>query len=280
MDAVVWNPITGCSKISAGCQNCWAETRWEKLSDMRRSIFYRRNFNDVKCHHERLIEPFLLVDPTVITVCDISDLFHEKVEDEYISAIFAVMAHNSKHTFVISTKRIERAVGYFKRFTKCNKKQVAESLRSSLQYYLHPFLEDCETFALNLAPPIHWPLPNVKIGVSVENQSTADERIPLLLQTPAVERFLCIKPLIGPISLPEGGLFGSVEIGEEKGENARPCRIEWIKSLKDQCDALSIKTEFSLSKEKQKFLAEEPCPATSLSFFQQNAGAEPFRAQL
>lgn len=207
-----WNPVTGCTKISEGCRNCYAE-------GIAKRFWGERKFTDVQCHPERLSEPAKLKKPSRIFVNSMSDMFHHYIPYEFIKDIWSVMLANQQHTFVILTKRADR---------------MAETVDLLLR----------DGFGV---------LPNVWIGVSVENQQAADERILLLLQTPAAVRFVSCEPLLVPVNL---GLLGTIPhsdpyslvyqklnwviCGGESGTRARPMHPNWARSLRDQCQEASV----------------------------------------
>jgi protein gp37 len=170
-----------------------------------------------------------------------SDLFHENVEFAHIVAIFRVMAIAQHHTFQILTKRPQRMLEVMN--------LLPEALKTIFPAEKHPEVN---------APG--WPLPNVWLGVSVENQRAADERIPLLLQTPAAVRFLSCEPLLGPVDLKpylepyirtkhDGSKRGTVWadpgidwiiVGGESGPGARPMHPDWVRGIRDQCVAAGV----------------------------------------
>lgn len=230
-----WNPVTGCTKISRGCKNCYAEREWPRLTKLV-PAYAGREFSDVRTHPERLDQPLHWKRPRRIFVNSMSDLFHEAVPIEFIDCVFSVMALSPQHTFQVLTKRPER-----------------------MREYLT---------GLNL---FNWPLPNVWLGVSVEDQATANERIPLLLSTPAAVRWVSAEPLLGPVSLKQlgsenpylidaiAGVMRStapisldpsppeylphldwVVVGGESGQNARPMHPDWARDLRDQCTAAGV----------------------------------------
>lgn len=178
----VWNPVTGCSKVSSGCANCYAEREWRRLAGNPMTAYYGRKFNDVEYHPNRLEQPLRWKRPRKIFVNSMSDLFHDLVPDLFIINALSVMAEAQQHTFMILTKRPERMKELFNRKTTPNDVWLPTTKGVS-----------CEK-------PV-WPLPNVWIGVSVEDQAAADKRIPILLQVPAAVRFISAEPLLGPLDL-------------------------------------------------------------------------------
>lgn len=225
-----WNPVTGCTKVSAGCKHCYAERDWARLTANPATRYYGRAFTDVQCHQDVLELPLRWRRPRRIFVNSMSDLFHDAVPDEFIDEVFAVMARTPQHVFQVLTKRPERMRDYLSK---------AEGMVRDLVKY-EP-----------AAQAMQWPLPNVWIGVSVEDQAAADERIPLLLQTPAAVRWISAEPLLGPMLLDGSGYHVEalagwwrhldwVVVGGESGPQARPAHPAWVRTLRDQCDAAGV----------------------------------------
>jgi protein gp37 len=258
-----WNPVTGCSKVSPGCAHCYAErvairlwpTQYPPVfPGMPDDIFEHRPrvFTDVQCHEDRLDAPLRWKKPRKVFVNSMSDLFHEDVPDAFIDKVFAVMAL-AQHTFQILTKRAERMRAYM--LSRAKSAQPWKDAARTVGYAL-----EFEGVSL-----VRFPLQNVWLGVSVENQHFADERIPLLLQTPAAVRFISAEPLLGPLDLrrikvsaeyavtydaltgchnsesgPQirtGNRLDWVIPGGESGFGARPTDIAWIRLLVQQCQA-------------------------------------------
>lgn len=236
-----WNPISGCSRKSDGCKNCYAEVMTKRLEAMGQEKYTgllneHGRFNGViKFDEKALLKPLSVKKPTTYFVNSMSDLFHENVKDEWIDKVFAVMAL-TPHTYQILTKRIDRAKEYF------NYEYRLQNINSAI-------LDLPNTWFSQFIPSL--PLPNVHLGVSVENQKTADERIPLLLETPAAVRFLSCEPLLeevnllryldmelpcfcGDISCNHESIDWTI-VGGESGHGARPCDISWIRSIVQQC---------------------------------------------
>ena len=198
-----WNPVTGCTKVSQGCKHCYAERVFP------RAYGKERKFTDVQCHPERLDQPLRWKKPRRIFVNSMSDLFHESVPDEFIDRIFAVMALAPRHSFQILTKRPHRMLDYLKPTTqlRCMVLGRAWEMLGRLPKYKHSGIMERL-----------FPLSNVHLGVSCEDQATADERIPLLLKTPAAVRFISAEPLLGSLDLSKW-LGGSGVTEEYRGSS-------------------------------------------------------------
>jgi len=227
-----WNPVTGCTKVSQGCKNCYAERDWIRLSANPKTVYYLRKFTDVAVHPDRLDAPLHWSKPRRIFVNSMSDLFHEDVPHDFIARIFATMLEARQHTFQILTKRPARMLAIMRRF-----------------------VEENEEFGGELDEDV--PPRNVWLGVSVEDQATANERIPLLLQTPAAVRWISAEPLLGSIDLrriktpsdgslelcPGGKPMARVDwvvAGGESGPRARPSHPDWFRSLRNQCGVAHV----------------------------------------
>jgi protein gp37 len=217
-----WNPLTGCTKVSPGCDNCYAKTMHERFNGP-------GSFDTITLHPERLTQPLKWRKPAKVFVNSMSDLFHKDVPDQYIADVFAVMAVADRHTFQVLTKRPSRM----------------RSLLSSPRWS-ELLTRDPNVWPSDLDPEL--PLPNVWLGVSVEDQHWADIRIPALLDTPAAVRFLSCEPLLGPVDLRQAinqdpfaayhfrpGGIDWVIVGGESGPGARPMRAEWARDIRTQC---------------------------------------------
>ena len=229
-----WNPVTGCTKVSAGCDNCYAESLAERFRDTPGHYF--ANGFDLQLRPAKLVEPLHWKKPRRVFVNSMSDLFHDDVRDDYIARVWAVMALAPQHTFQVLTKRHGRMRSLL------NSADFYGLVRAAL-HLLHD-VPELEAFGTE-----RFPLPNVWMGVSVEDQQWADIRVPALLDTPAAVRFLSCEPLLGPVDLaphmPEVPYWDSREAedwgihwviaGGESGRRARPMQAEWARSLRDQC---------------------------------------------
>lgn len=257
-----WNPVTGCTKVSQGCKNCYAErlapkvfagqtvefdTTPPKHPEMKASGFRPRVFTDVMTHAERLDAPLHWKKPRRIFVNSMSDLFHEDVPDEFIDRVFAMMALSPQHTFQILTKRPSRLLQYMT-------DDGGFGRWGFIDGWARRFYEGEHNKPFPAGKILIGPLPHVWLGVSVEDQATADERIPLLLQTPAAVRFLSCEPLLGPIDcrpawnrglpwLRRDGISWVIA-GGESGPKARPSHPDWFRSLRDQCAAAGVQFFF------------------------------------
>lgn len=222
-----WNPVTGCTKVSPGCDHCYAETLYERFNG-------KGSFATVTLHPDRLDVPLRWRKPRRVFVNSMSDLFHDDVPDEFIVEVFARMWWSPQHTFQILTKRHGR-------------------MRSLLPKIEAPLRERERDLALVDCPtPLTWPLPNVWLGVSTEDQKWADIRIPALLDTPAAVRWISAEPLLGPIDLgawtvPDASKtkpcipgLDWVVVGGESGAFARPMHPVWARSLRDQCQLAGV----------------------------------------
>jgi protein gp37 len=208
-----WNPVRGCTKVSAGCKNCYAETFAERWRGIPGHPF-EQGF-DLKLVPEKLGEPLKWKKPRRIFVNSMSDLFHEKIPFEYIDQVWRVMAEAFQHTFQILTKRPARMLEFFE-WTKTNLKKA----------HMDEWWKGYST------------MPHVHFGVSVENQRAADERIPLLLRMPAAVRFISCEPLLEHVILTSFPDW--VIVGGESGHGARQMDPTWARSLRDQCSAAGV----------------------------------------
>ena len=236
---VTWNPVTGCTKVSPGCDHCYAETFAERWRGTPGHHF--ENGFDVTLRPERLSQPLRWKRPRRIFVNSMSDLFHEAVPDRYIAQVFAVMALAPQHTFQVLTKRHGRM-----------RSLLAGGPRHAWVVPRHPspFVQAVHAEVRSLAPAgpmLRWPLPNVWLGVSAEDQKWFDIRVPALMETPSAVRFVSCEPLLGWIDMAFDHECGDpphlycppvpdwVIIGGESGPGARPMKLEWAREIVEQC---------------------------------------------
>lgn len=229
-----WGVVEGCSKVSQGCQNCFAEVYAHRFG---KSLSYLKDLTDDNGHwtgkvnfrFDQINLPLLTKKPKVWFVGERSDLFHESVPFEYIAKVFATMGMcctakdaRKNHLFIVLTKRPER-------------------MREFLDFWT-----------------IFQNLPNVLTGVTAENQEQADARIPVLLSVPVAKRFVSIEPMLGPIDLFRGHdyltepakdkdgkpcrkkVIDWVICGGESGSGARPVHPHWVRSVRDECRAAGV----------------------------------------
>ena len=241
-----WNPTAGCSIVSPGCTNCYAMKVAYRLqhnpdpnvAGKYAGLTTKVNGRPVWTGRVRLWPPTLAMPlkrkrPTAYFVDSQSDLFHETLPDDDIDRVFAVMARCPQHTFQILTKRAARMRDF-----------LGDPAARRAAWARHADAATVEARG--------WPLPNVWLGVSVDDQPRADERIPALLATPAAVRFLSCEPLLGPVDLtrvgnpPRNALARPAGAGEridwviaggESGPDARPMHPSWPRELRDQCAA-------------------------------------------
>lgn len=240
-----WSPVTGCTPVSEGCQNCYARRMAYRLRG--RCGYPEDEPFRVTMHLDRLDQPLKWKKPRMVFVCSMSDLFHENVEPTFIQDTFWVMEKAPQHIFMVLTKRPD-----------------------NMRKLLHVFYSGGHELPKNI-----W------LGVTAENQARADERIPILLQIPAAVRFVSVEPMLGPVDLSEwiepegwycencqrelepeevtftethdirqggcGDYVGSppsqidwIICGGETGPGARPMHPDWVRSLRDQCQDAGV----------------------------------------
>ena len=208
----VWNPVTGCSKVSPGCKNCYAERMSKRLKAMGVEA-YKDGF-EVRTHEDRLKMPMKWNSPRLVFVNSMSDLFHEKVSDEFKFQVFKTMMSCDQHTYQILTKRPA---------------EMADFITDFLYDPRSGFTDD------NRILPQH-----IWLGVSIESDNFK-HRIYSLLRAKCISRFLSCEPLLGPISdMPFTMDYGDtgidwVIVGGESGPGSRPIREEWVYDIQDQC---------------------------------------------
>ncbi|HEY0641267.1 MAG TPA: phage Gp37/Gp68 family protein [Pseudonocardiaceae bacterium] len=266
-----WNPVLGCTKVSPGCDRCYAMRSVHRMEHNPNATVsaaaaglaaYRPGVgpvwtNLVRTLPDRLDQPLRWRRPRRVFVNSLSDLFHDGVPDEFIARVFAVMRLAEQHTFQVLTKRPGRM-----------RSLLGDPLFEGTVHAM------CQALAngghlRDFTPGWRWPIPNVWIGVSVESQRWADVRVPVLLDIPAAVRWISAEPLLGPVDLSpwlprrferdQGGyevhgrdVFGAdkrlmsglpvgwVVVGGESGPGARPMHPDWARSLRDQCATAGV----------------------------------------
>lgn len=215
----VYNPITGCSPISEGCRNCYARRMANRLKG--RYGYPKRDPFKVTFHPDRLEEPLHWNNPSRIFVCSMGDWMHPDVSTRWIDQILEVMTACPQHIFLTLTKRPENF---------------------DAKLYGATIDHGCRELGGGDY------LSNLWLGVTAENQRTADERIPILLNTLAARRFISIEPMLGPIDLRWIDIqkrLNVIEIhwvicGGETGPGARPLHPDWVRALRDQCQSANV----------------------------------------
>lgn len=256
-----WNPTRGCSPVSTGCAHCYAARMASRFvgpgqpyAGLARDGQWT---GEVRLMPEALGLPLRWRKPRRILVDSMSDLFHERLSNSDIAAVFGVMslAPLAPHTFIVLTKDAKRMRKWFEWIARTGDPGTTCNLIARFR---------CQPRSLawsSLVDTIPWPLPNVILGVSVEDQTTADERAPELLATPAVCRAVSYEPALGPVDFarwvfprieerrlvfPDGsatrGLCGItgpgldwIIVGGESGSCARPCDVAWIRATTRAC---------------------------------------------
>jgi len=204
-----WNPVSGCTPISEGCANCYAAVMAKRLQASGKGG-YEHGFEPT-AHPDKMLLPKRWRKPRRVFVVSMGDLFHEMVPDYAIRGIWSVMIAQSRHTYFVLTKRPERMREFI--------------LRQEGDVYRH------------------WD--HIWLGVTAENQARADERIPILLDTPAVHRFVSVEPMLGRVDLTDHFSVVNMQVGDgrlewiicggESGPGHRTMEAEWARSMREQC---------------------------------------------
>lgn len=256
-----WNPIIGCTKISPGCANCYAEIMCKRFW---KSWGYEpppHHFK-VKFHEKRIYTPSRWRKPRRVFVCSMGDLFHWDVQDKWIDRIISTIASCNKHIFQILTKRPERMFKYFDDLANLHERpEVQDRIMRGGHIHYQGFHSSVMKYRTGSA------IPNLWLGTSVEDQKTADNRIPWLLKTPAAIRFVSYEPALEKVSfdeflrcpkcsytkrdagihldhhicggkIPEG--LHQIIMGSESGPKARPFDMDWARDIRDQCQMAGI----------------------------------------
>lgn len=261
-----WNPVRGCKPISPGCGNCYAELMTGRLEAMGQAGYAgltkpgmgkkRFLFNgQFRTAPDRLEDPLRWKKPRMVFVNSMSDLFGEGVPFEFIASVFGVMAACPQHTFQVLTKRADRMLEFFEWVDQRVRDGMGQYPADNAAWLRKRFLHWSARQAgveLEHNSTSAWPLPNVWLGVSVENNDYVS-RIEKLLKAPAAVRFLSLEPLLGPMNLRDHIFYMDVDtwkaapskihwaiVGGESGPNARPCQLGWIAGIVAQCKAAGV----------------------------------------
>ena len=243
-----------CEKVSPGCRFCYSSQQQHRFGLPRFDEAPEKYTNgEIELYLDEAVLRQVLrrKKPTRYFWCSMTDMFWRLVPDEWIDQCFAVMALTPQHTHMVLTKRAERMSDHLS--DERRRHEVGSWASVNYQYKarqptLHPAVR---------GEFIPWPLPNVQLGVSTENQKYADERIPWLLKTPAAVRFISYEPALGPVDLwdaryklPDGATGSAFNWGKgislvisggESGTNARPAHPQWFRDVRDQCAAAGVK---------------------------------------
>ena len=254
---VTWNPVTGCTRVSPGCERCYID--WAPPFRIEGRHFRDRDGNrsnaigsttGVRLHEDRLTWPLRKRSwrGKRVFVCSLADLFHDAVPDAHIVHVWAVMAatHEWRReiTFQVLTKRPARMRGLLS----------SDEFRAAVTAAAAGLMDEDHADAVyDGIYHHHWPLPNVHVGVTIEDQERANLRIPILLDTPTAVRWLSVEPMLGPVDLREWIVaaghgentyplpyFDWVVVGGESGPGARAMREEWARSVVGQCRAANV----------------------------------------
>jgi len=225
-----WNPVRGCTKISPGCKHCYAETfaeRWRGIAGHP----YEQGF-DLRLVPEKLDEPLRKRDPRAYFVNSMSDLHQDGVPMDFLRVAYAVMQEAPRHIFMVLTKRAEKMAADLlglRKATAPTRNMWTESVPREARPFLPNGTELRRPFSTDVA------LPNVWLGVSVEDRKYGLPRIDILRETPAAVRFLSVEPLLEDLGAIDLRGIHWVIVGGESGVGARPIDGAWVRSIRDQC---------------------------------------------
>ena len=252
----VWNPITGCTKCSPACDNCYAERMSKRLAG--RCGYPPLDPFAVTLHPDKTIEPLGWKKPARIFDGSMTDLFHPGVPFEWVDKMLVTIGLTGRHTHMWLTKRPERMAEYFAQ-------RDADGWMEHLEMLADVSLGEeagCSignAFHGHLFPQhnVGWPMRNLWLGTTIWDQESADRAVPILLSTPAGKRFVSIEPMLGPVVLRQPSVGGGITsalapdstvlprldwviCGGETGPGARPMHPDWPRSLRDQCQAAGV----------------------------------------
>lgn len=255
-----WNIVTGCTPVSEGCRNCYAarmakrligDFKPERIPVLGGSDYIWRSFSEVRTYPDRLEAPLHWRKPQRVFACSMGDLFHDAVPDAFIDNAFAMMAWCHQHVFQVLSKRARRMMDYSIKLQQLNRQQRGVRMARSKGFNI----------ADDTPGGMDWPLRNVHFIVSVEDQKSADERIPYLLQTPAAVRGISLEPMLGEIGISpylysdydkashdlqmtgnecRRNKLSWVIIGCETGPGRRSMELEWAMDVIEQCQEAGV----------------------------------------
>jgi protein gp37 len=268
-----WNPIVGCSHVSPGCDRCYAEKMAARINSMNPLLSkYKYVIKDnhwtgtVSIEYKDFQIPFHWNKPRRVFVCSMGDLFHEHVSNEWIDMVMAVIAVNSKHTFMVYTKRPQIMHDYF----TAGKDELINRWNLQLSAIRYPY--QFPLLSIPNSVQNFWPINNLWLGVTAENQAMANYRVPILLNTLAAKRFISYEPALGPVEFTKIEYFTGVGThvinalagvswykdidtkrydtachkldwvicGSESGPGHRNMELDWAENVKDQCERNKI----------------------------------------
>jgi protein gp37 len=254
-----WNPVTGCTPAGEGCAHCYAARLAKRLPAVHGGIEPIHNwivpFSKVICHPERLAIPLHWRKPRAIMCPSMGDLFHEDVPDEFIDLVFTRIALCPQHTFVVLTKRVKRMSRFLSRSIARSVSweddadkahplvcHVDDDYQPEYTKNDERLIDQFELGLENIRAAERWTLPNVVLGASFSTQKEVDDGMGFLLNTPANRRIVSLEPLVGPVIIQPEHLsrLSGVIVGGESGPGARPMHPDWVRSLRDQCEAACV----------------------------------------
>ena len=255
---VTWNPVVGCSRVSRGCDNCYAIgvaarnlcTQHKGLTKIRPRDASRPGpdwTGELRLVPQRLTEPLGWRKPRRVFVNSMSDLFHKGVPFPFVAAVLGVIAASPGHTFIVATKRPKRALEFFSWLREDAKAAADSEMGDCLAHAASHIGSERwsarleEIGMLSNIGDDPWPLPNLHLLASAEDQAAWSERVPALLDVPAAVRGVSAEPLLGPIVWPDGlEQLDWLVIGGESGRGARPCGAPWIRDLATKAHAAGV----------------------------------------
>ena len=243
--------VSGCGDASPGCANCYAKGQAHRMASNPNAKIQQRYrgltvlrgngpqwTGEVRLLPEQLAVPLSQKKPRTIFVNSLSDTFHADIPDEYIAAMFGVMAATPQHTYQVLTKRAERMRQWFEWLAA--QSATVKDGDGEVRICLGQFDRHTNFTRERHVDYPRWPLPNVHLGVSVENKKHGVPRIEHLRAVPAAVRFLSVEPLLEDLGVLDLTGIHWVIVGGESGPRARPMHEDWVRSIRDQCVAARV----------------------------------------